>query len=513
MDRWRQLKVFAFLVLLLAGVLLAKAILAQEGSPQTALNVETGVALVPFTQNLLDQFNSAKVNLDTAWTLIAAFLVMFMGLGFAMLESGFCRAKNAVNILSKNFIVFALTSLSFLMLGWGLMFGDGNTFMGTQGLWLLGGADNSPATGEAYKGVYSAISWTGIPLEAKFLFQVVFTATAATIISGAVAERIKFSAFIFFAILMGAVLYPITGHWIWGGGWLANLGMWDFAGSTVVHSVGGWAALAGAIMLGPRLGKYTKEGRINPIPGHSITSATIGVFVLWFGWFGFNPGSTMAADWGSIGHIAVTTNTAAAAGVVAATFFAWVVLGKPDLTMALNGGIAGLVAITAPCAFVSVGSSIFIGLVAGVLVVLSVLFFDRIRVDDPVGAISAHLICGIWGTLALGLFAQDQFMPGTTGNGLFFGGGLKLFFAQLVGVAAVGAFIFSASLIGWGLLKATMGIRVPPDEERAGLDIGEHGITAYPEFQSPVESLPGERISYASGALAHGRLAAENEKS
>lgn len=513
MDRWRQLKVFAFLVLLLAGVLLAKAILAQEGSPQTALNVETGVALVPFTQNLLDQFNSAKVNLDTAWTLIAAFLVMFMGLGFAMLESGFCRAKNAVNILSKNFIVFALTSLSFLMLGWGLMFGDGNTFMGTQGLWLLGGADNSPATGEAYKGVYSAISWTGIPLEAKFLFQVVFTATAATIISGAVAERIKFGAFILFSILMGAVLYPITGHWIWGGGWLANLGMWDFAGSTVVHSVGGWAALAGAIMLGPRLGKYTKEGRINPIPGHSITSATIGVFVLWFGWFGFNPGSTMAADWGSIGHIAVTTNTAAAAGVVAATFFAWVVLGKPDLTMALNGGIAGLVAITAPCAFVSVGSSIFIGLVAGVLVVLSVLFFDRIRVDDPVGAISAHLICGIWGTLALGLFAQDQFMSGTTGNGLFFGGGLKLFFAQLLGVAAVGAFIFSASLIGWGLLKATMGIRVSPEEEWAGLDVGEHGITAYPEFQSPVESHPGERISYTSEAVVHSRLATENEKS
>ena len=221
------------------------------------------------------------------------------------------------------------------------------------------------------------------------------------------------------------VLYPITGHWIWGGGWLANLGMWDFAGSTVVHSVGGWAALAGAIMLGPRLGKYTAEGRINPIPGHSITSATIGVFVLWFGCFGFNPGSTMAADWRAIGHIAVTTNTAAAAGVVAATFFAWVVLGKPDLTMALKGGIASLVAITAPCAFVSVGSSIIIGIVAGTLVVLSVLFFDRIRVDDPVGAISAHLICGIWGTLALGLFAQDQFMPGTTGNGLLFGGELK----------------------------------------------------------------------------------------
>ena len=385
--------------------------------------------------------------------------------------------------------------------------------MGTSGLWLLSGADNSPATGDAYKGVYSAINWTGIPLEAKFLFQVVFTATAATIISGAVAERIKFSAFFLFSILMGAVLYPITGHWIWGGGWLAGWGMWDFAGSTVVHSVGGWAALAGAIMLGPRLGKYTKEGKVSPIPGHSIALATLGVFVLWFGWFGFNPGSTMAADWGSIGHIALTTNSAAAAGVVAATLFAWIVLGKPDLTMALNGGIAGLVAITAPCAFVSVGSAILIGLVAGVLVVSSVLFFDRIKVDDPVGAISAHLTCGIWGTLAVGLFAQDQFASGTTGDGLFFGGGSTLFFAQLVGVIAVGAFIFSSSLIGWSVIKATIGLRVPPEEEIAGLDVGEHGIMAYPEFQSPSEGLPIGSRSEAVSAVAHAGLVAESEKS
>ena len=491
MDNRRKLEVFVFLFVLIGGILLLDLSLAQESLAQAAAKADPGKAPVVFTQELLDQLGSAKIAMDTAWTLVAAFLVMFMALGFAMLESGFCRAKNAVNILSKNFIVFALTSLSFLMLGWGFMFGDGNGFMGMSGLWLLGGADNSPATGDAYKGVYSAISWTGIPLEAKFLFQVVFTATAATIISGAVAERIKFSAFFLFSILMGALLYPITGHWIWGGGWLGTLGMWDFAGSTVVHSVGGWAALAGVIILGPRLGKYTKEGKINPIPGHSITSATLGVFVLWFGWFGFNPGSTMAADWGSIGHIALTTNTAAAAGVVAATLLAWVLFGKPDLTMAINGGIAGLVAITAPCAFVSVGSSIFIGLVAGVLVVLSVLFFDRIRIDDPVGAISAHLTCGIWGTLAVGLFAQDQFAPGTTGNGLFFGGGPKLLFAQLVGVVAVGAFIFSASFLGWGLLKATLGIRVPPEEELAGLDIGEHGIMAYPEFRAPSEGLPG----------------------
>ncbi|MCZ6550062.1 MAG: ammonium transporter [candidate division NC10 bacterium] len=426
---------------------------------------------------------ASKVALDTLWTLITAFLVMFMAAGFALLESGFCRSKNTVNILAKNFVVYAVTGIAFLVIGWGIMFGDGTWFMGLKGLWFLSGPDNSPATGDAYKGVYSSINWTGIPLEAKFLFQMVFAATAATIVSGAVAERIKFGSFFLFSVLMAGLLYPITGHWIWGGGWLAERGMWDFAGSTVVHSVGGWAALAGAIMLGPRLGKFTKDGRINPIPGHSLTSATLGVFILWFGWFGFNPGSTMGADWGAIGHIAATTNTAAAAAVIAATFTAWVLLGKPDLTMALNGGVAGLVAITAPCAFVSLGSSLAIGLVAGILVVLSVLFFDRIKVDDPVGAISAHLTCGVWGTLAVGLFAQDKFSPGTTGNGLFFGGGPELFQAQLIGVLAVGIFIFPASMVGWGLLKGLMGIRVGPEEEMEGLDISEHGLLAYPDFQ------------------------------
>lgn len=506
MNKGKSLRVWLLPSIFLGMVVWTSASFAQETMPQAAP--------VAFTQELLDQLNSTKVAMDTVWTLIAAFLVMFMALGFSMLESGFCRAKNTVNILSKNFIVFALTSLSFLMLGWGIMFGDGNGFMGTSGLWLLGGADNSPLTGDAYQGVYGAISWAGIPLEAKFLFQVVFTATAATIISGAVAERIKFSAFFLFSILMGAILYPITGHWIWGGGWLGSLGMWDFAGSTVVHSVGGWAALAGAILLGPRLGKYTKEGKVHPIPGHSIALATIGVFVLWFGWFGFNPGSTMAADWTAIGHIALTTNTAAAAGAVAATLFAWIVLGKPDLTMALNGGIAGLVAITAPCAFVSVGSALIIGLIGGVLVVGSVLFFDRIRIDDPVGAISAHLTCGIWGTLAVGFFAQDQIMPGTTGDGLLFGGGFTLFFNQLIGVVTVGAFIFACSYVGWSILKATIGIRVSPEEEVAGLDVGEHGIMAYPEFHSPSESLPiGQSRSEAISAMAHARLVPESEKS
>lgn len=428
--------------------------------------------------------DSAKVSADTVWTLIAGFLVMFMALGFALLESGFCRAKNAANILAKNVVVYSLTCIAFLMIGWGLMFGDGNSFFGTEGLWFLGGSDNSPATGKAYKGVYNAIAWTGIPLKAKFLFQLVFAATAATIVSGAVAERIKFSAFCIFSLFIGALFYPITGHWIWGGGWLGNLGMWDFAGSTVVHSVGGWAALAGALMLGPRLGKYTKEGRPVAIPGHNLTSATTGLFILWFGWFGFNPGSTMAADWGAIAHIATTTNTSAAAGVVAATLTAWILLGKPDLTMSINGAIAGLVAITAPCAFVSLGSSLIIGLVAGILVVLSVLFIDRIHIDDPVGAISAHLTNGIWGTISVGLFAQDQFSPGTTGNGLFYGGGFSLLGHQFIGILAVGAFIFSVSLLTWWLIQTTAGLRVSKAEELEGLDIGEHGLHAYPDFQA-----------------------------
>lgn len=457
----------------------ANAAPSAPGAPK----VDLGKTPVVFTQELLDQLGGAKVAMDTIWTLLTAFLVFFMNLGFAMVESGFCRAKNAVTILAKNFVVFAVSSLAFLIVGFGIMFGDGTPFFGTQGIWFVGGADSSPAMGEAYKGVYSALNWTGTPLWTKFFFQLVFAGTAATIVSGAVAERIKFGAFYIFSFLMVGIIYPIVGHWIWGGGWLAKLGMFDFAGSTQVHSIGGWAALVGAVMLGPRIGKYGKAGQINPIPGHNITAATIGTFVLWFGWFGFNPGSTMAADWNAIGRIAVTTNTAAAGGAVAASIMAWKFLGKPDLSMILNGSLAGLVAITAPCAFVSVPSSLIIGIVAGVLVVVSVLFFDRIKVDDPVGAISVHLVNGAFGTLALGLFAQDQFMPGTTGNGLFFGGGLKLFLAQVTGVVAVGVFVVICSLIFWGLIKATVGLRVPPEEEIEGLDVGEHGMTAYPDFQ------------------------------
>ena len=448
----------------------------------------------------------AKVAIDTVWVLAAAFLVFFMNLGFAAVESGFCRAKNTVTILAKNFVVFAVSSIAFLAVGFGIMFGDGTPFFGTHGLWFVGGADGSPATGDAYQGVYAALNWTGVPLWAKFFFQLVFAGTAGTIVSGAVAERVKFGAFYLFSFCMVGLIYPVVGHWIWGGGWLAQLGFWDFAGSTVVHSVGGWAALIGALMLGPRIGKYGKDGRVHPIPGHSIALGTLGVFVLLFGWFGFNPGSTMAADPGAIARIAVTTNTAAAGGAVAASVVAWLLLGKPDLTMILNGALAGLVAITAPCAFVSVPSSLVIGLAAGVLVVLSVLFFDRVRVDDPVGAVSVHLVCGGFGTLALGLFAQDQFSPGTTGNGLLFGGGAKLLLAQLTGVVAVGLFVAVAATLVWGLLGAVMGIRVSAEEEREGLDLGEHGISAYPEFHAAPAWGPG--VPAAASATSGARVGA-----
>jgi Amt family ammonium transporter len=423
-----------------------------------------------------------KVILDTLWVLLAAMLVFFMNLGFAMVEAGFNRAKNCVNILSKNFIVFAISSLGFLVIGWGLMFGDGNPFIGLKGLFFLSGADNSPAVGEAYKGVYSAIAWTGVPLLAKFFFQLVFCGTAATIVSGAVAERIKYIAFITFSFVMAILIYPVVGHWIWGGGWLSKLGMFDFAGSTVVHSVGGWAALAGILILGPRFGKYGDDGKIHPIPGHNLSIATIGAFVLWLGWFGFNPGSTMAADPNAISHILMTTNTAAIAGTLSSTIISWWLLGKPDLGMTINGCLAGLVAITAPCAFVSVASSLIIGLLAGVFVVLAVIGFDRMKIDDPVGALSVHLVNGVFGTIAVGLFAEDGLTGTATGNGLFFGGGFKLLGAQLTGAAATAVFVFVVSILAWVILKYTIGIRVSLNEEIEGLDIGEHGNNAYPEF-------------------------------
>ncbi len=428
--------------------------------------------------------SSLQVGIDTTWVLFTAFLVFFMNLGFAMVESGLCRAKNTVNILAKNFIVFAIASASFWIIGWGLMFGNGNPFLGLEGLFFAGGADNSPALGNAYKGAYSALNWTGVPLWAKFFFQLVFAGTAATIVSGAVAERVKFHSFIFFSFILVGIMYPITGHWIWGGGFLQSLGMFDFAGSTVVHSVGGWSALAGVLLLGSRYGKYRPDGTINPIFGHNMSLVTLGGLVLWFGWFGFNPGSTMGVGDGSaIAHVAVTTNTAAAMAILSSAVTSWLLQNKPDLSMIINGALAGLVAITAPCAFVSVGSAALIGLIAGVLVVYAVMMFDKLKLDDPVGALSVHLVNGIFGTLAVGLFAQDKITGTATGNGLLFGGGTKLLTAQAIGVVAVGVFTFACAFLVWYVIKQVMGLRVSREEEIAGLDLGEHGMKAYPDFQ------------------------------
>ncbi len=450
-----------------------------------------------------------KVLLDTIWVMVTAFLVFWMQAGFAYVEGGLTRSKNTNNIMMKNLMDFCIGTVAFWAVGFGLMFGDGNPYIGLTG-WFLSGADNSPATGDAYSGVFSALSWTGVPLFAKFMFQLVFAGTTATIVSGAMAERTKFPSYLIYSFVIRACVYPIVGHWIWGGGWLASLGMWDFAGSTVVHSTGGWMALVGAIVLGPRIGKFGKDGRINAIPGHSLPMAALGVFILWLGWFGFNPGSTMAADL-SIAQIAMTTNMAAATGAFGAMITSYLIFKKADISMTLNGVLAGLVAITAGCAYVSPLSSAIIGLIGGVVVVLSVLAIDKLGVDDPVGAVSVHGVCGSLGTICVGLFAEAAYAPAeTTGDGLLFGGGTGLLVSQCIGVGAVMLWCLVCGSILFGALRLTIGLRVSAEEEIAGLDVPEHGSDAYPDFQpalhlaeeSPTVSAAWSAVSGASKAEA-----------
>lgn len=411
--------------------------------------------------------------IDTMWTLIAALLVFFMQAGFAMVESGFTRAKNACNILMKNLMDFSIGSIFYWLIGFGIMFGtSAGGWFGTDGFLLSTG---SPDSGD---GLWQYTFW---------LFQAMFAATAATIVSGAVAERTKFAGYLFYTVFIIAFIYPVVGHWTWGGGWLSGLGFVDFAGSTVVHSVGAWAALVGAKIIGPRLGKYNADGSSNVIAGHSITLAALGVFILWFGWFGFNAGSTTAGTNLSIATIAVTTNLAAAGGAIAAMFTTWIKFGKPDTSMALNGALAGLVGITAPCANVSPGSAIIIGLIAGVLVVLAVNFIDTVlKIDDPVGAISVHGVCGAWGTLAAGLFAEAKFGEASGAgavDGLFFGGGFGLVGTQLIGIFAVFLWTVVTSWIVFSVANAIFGLRVSDEEQLKGLDIGEHGMEAYSGFE------------------------------
>ncbi len=403
-----------------------------------------------------------QTNINIVWTCVAAFLVFFMQAGFAMVEAGFTRAKNAVNILMKNLMDFSIGSLAFFLVGFGLMFGATNGLFGTT---LFGLSGVEPG---------SDWNWTFL------IFQTVFAATAATIVSGAMAERTKFIGYLSYSVVITLFIYPVFGSWAWGGlldggGWLENLGFLDFAGSTVVHSVGGWLALAGAVVLGPRIGKYGKDGRPKAILGHNLPLAALGVFILWFGWFGFNPGSTTTGD-GSIGYIAVTTNLSAAAGAIAAMITSWVIGKKPDASMSLNGALAGLVSITAPCDGVTPVGSILIGTIGGILVVLSVLFIDRaLKVDDPVGAVSVHGVCGLWGTLACGLFNME--------SGLFYGGGLRQLGVQALGGTAAFVWAFGLGLLMFWLISKTVGLRVSAEEEMKGLDIGEHGMEAYSGFQ------------------------------
>jgi len=421
-----------------------------------------------------------QTHLDYVWTLVAAALVFFMQAGFACVEAGFTRAKNAVNIMMKNLMDFAVGSIAFWAIGFGLMFGvSASGWIGTSGFFL---SDFTPG---------------GDPWVLAFwMFQVVFAATAATIVSGAMAERTKFTSYLIYSFFISAIIYPIMGGWAWGGlyhggGWLEKLGFIDFAGSTVVHSVGGWAALAGAIVLGPRIGKYDSKGRPRAIPGHNLPLAALGVFILWLGWFGFNPGSTTAGN-KDIAMIFVNTNLAAAAGAVSAMITIWAMAKKPDLAMALNGALAGLVAITAPCNNVTPASAVVIGFIGGILVVCSVLLIDRIGVDDPVGAVSVHAVNGVWGTLAAAIFNIEGFTLHQLG-------------VQALGCATAFIWTFGMAYILFRVLKATVGLRVTAEEEMEGLDIGEHGEEAYPDFttvsEHGVSSIFGPTASKA--ALRH----------
>ena len=435
----------------------------------------------------MDKFVSA----DTIWVLIGAFLVFSMQPGFAMVETGFTRAKNAANIVMKNVMDMSLGSIVFWILGFGLMFGeDIGGFIGAPDFFV--------------KGDYGA----AYPSSSFFIFQTMFCATAATIVSGAMAERTNFLVYCIYSVLISALVYPISGHWIWGGGWLAEMGFHDFAGSTAVHMVGGVAALIGAKMIGPRIGKYNEDGSVNAIPGHSIPLGALGVFLLWFGWFGFNGASTVCATGDealiSMGDIFITTNMAAAAGSTATMIYTWVRYGKPDVSMTLNGVLAGLVAITAGCDVVSPAGALIIGLLAGVLVVVAVEFFDqKLKIDDPVGAVSVHGVCGAFGTIVTGLFA--------TKDGLFYGGGSSFLMTQIIGVVTVAIYVAIAMSIIFGVLDKLFGLRVSEAEEIKGLDMEDHGLlSSYADFMPTVEEMPSVTTTYVAPAAVTAPSAASS---
>lgn len=403
--------------------------------------------------------------LNTFWVLIAAFLVFFMQAGFGLLEAGLIRAKNACNIMMKNLLDFCMASLGFFFFGYAIMFGGNEPLFGTRGWFMI-----------------NAQGPDGLPTLAFWLFQAAFCGAAATIVAGGMAERMKFVAYLMYSFIISSLVYPIVGHWAWGGGWLAKLNFHDFAGSSVVHTVGGLAALVGTMILGPRIGKYNSDGSVNFISGHNIPLVALGAFILWFGWFGFNPGSSLGLDDPEqVARIAMNTNLAAASGSVAAMFTVWAKFGKPDLALTLNGALAGLVAITAPCAVVSPGNAIYIGAIAGILCVFGVLILDKLKIDDPVGAVPVHGLNGIWGTLAVGFFGQTAF--GAPNNGLFYGGGFLQLGVQVLGVFSIATFVIISMWFIFKTIDALVGLRVTEEEELQGLDIGEHGMESYSGFQ------------------------------
>ena len=400
----------------------------------------------------------AMFTVNNTWMLVSTFLVFIMHLGFASLEAGLTQSKNTVNILFKNVSIIAIGILTYAICGFNLMYpGEFNGYFGFAGFGITSPIGSAGLIGYA-DGAYTYFT--------DFIFQAMFAATAATIVSGAVAERIKLSSFLIFSTVYVAIIYPVAGSWKWGAGWLDQLGFYDFAGSTLVHSVGGWAALVGAILVGSRIGKYGQNGRIKPILGHNMPLATIGVFLLWFGWYGFNGGSVLSADPGVVSLVLVTTTLAAAVGVIGAMITSWYVSKKPDLSMILNGSLAGLVGITAGADVISPMNSVLVGFIAGIIVVLSVIQLDKLKIDDPVGAISVHLICGIWGTLAVGVFSAEHSLS-----------------VQALGVVAYGLFCLIGSILIFTVLKYSIGLRVSEDEEIIGLDIGEHDMESYAGFQ------------------------------
>ncbi len=407
----------------------------------------------------------SKQGLDTLWVMIAAFMVFIMQAGFGMLEAGLIRTKNTCNVLMNNFLDFCMASMGFLMFGYAIMFGKGNGFMGHTGWFLIG-----------------AESHGHLPLYAMWFFHAVFCGAAATIVAGGIAERMKFQAYLIYSFLISATVYPLVGHWIWGGGWLAKMDFADFAGSTVVHAVGGTAALIGTVVLGPRIGKYNKDGSANAIEGHSMSLASLGTLILWFAWFGFNPGSTLSVGDGTkIAHVAMVTNLSAVAGALSGMAYAWRKFGKPDLTMTMNGALAGLVAITAGCAYVYPWEAVVIGAIGGIIVVAGTVYLDKIHIDDPVGAVPVHAMNGTWGTLAVGIFGHKAL--GLARDGLLNGGGFTQLAVQALGVGTVIIFVAVVMFIIFKTIDKVIGLRVSREEELKGLDITQHGMECYAGFQ------------------------------